>query len=545
MQNLIQTLRNLGPVRLAAIGAVVLGSVVFFAFLATHFANPGMSLLYGDLDPQDSGKIVGKLEALGVPYELRGDGRQILVPGERALRLRMVMAEEGLPVGGSIGYEIFDRGESLGTTSFVQNVNLVRALEGELARTIRSISQVQEARVHIVLPKRELFSRQQQEPSASVMLKTRGADRLSKSQVMAVQNMVAAAVSGLKPSRISVVDAFGRLLARAGGDGSEGDIGAAANDELRRAQESRLTRTIEEMLEQSIGVGKVRAQVAVEMDFDRLTTSSETYDPDGQVARSVQNVTENQQSSENDSASNVSVQNNLPDAKQDKGNQSKNQSRSARNEETTNFEISKTVKSLVRESGVMRRLSVGILVDGTYAADAGGQRTYQPRSQEELDKLASLVRSAIGLDQKRGDTLEIVNLRFAQTEQVAETMPPLFGLTKADYFRIAEIFVLAVVGILVILLVVRPLVMRTLEALPSALAAHREQALLADQSVDAPALAGPGDTGMSAEQVETMVDMAKVEGRVRQSTVKKISEVVSRHPEETISIIRQWMYKDA
>ena len=194
MQNLIQTLRNLGPVRLAAIGAVVLGSVMFFAFLATHFSNPSMSLLYGDLDPQDSGKIVGKLEALGVPYELRGDGRQILVPGERALRLRMVMAEEGLPVGGSIGYEIFDRGESLGTTSFVQNVNLVRALEGELARTIRSIQQVQEARVHIVLPKRELFSRQQQEPSASVMLKTRGADRLSKSQVMAVQNMVAAAV---------------------------------------------------------------------------------------------------------------------------------------------------------------------------------------------------------------------------------------------------------------------------------------------------------------------------------------------------------------
>jgi flagellar M-ring protein FliF len=299
------------------------------------------------------------------------------------------------------------------------------------------------------------------------------------------------------------------------------------------------------MLEQSIGAGKVRAQVAVEMDFDRLTTSSETYDPDGQVARSVQNVTENQQSSENDGASNVSVQNNLPDAKQDKGTQSKNQSRSARNEETTNFEISKTVKSLVRESGVMRRLSVGILVDGTYASDASGQRTYQPRSQEELDKLASLVRSAIGFDQKRGDTLEIVNLRFAQTEQLAETLPPLFGLTKADYFRIAEIFVLAVVGILVILLVVRPLVMRTLEALPSALASHREQALLADQSVDAPALAGPGGTGMSAEQVETMVDLAKVEGRVRQSTVKKISEIVSRHPEETISIIRQWMYKDA
>jgi len=482
---------------------------------------------------------------MGVPYELRGDGRQILVPGERTLRLRMMMAEDGLPVGGSIGYEIFDRSESLGTTSFVQNVNLVRALEGELGRTIRSIAQIQEARVHLVLPKRELFSRQQQEPSASVMLKTRGMDRLAKQEVMAIQNLVAAAVPGLKPSRISVIDAMGRLLARVGSEDGGDDIGAAANDEVRRAQESRLTRTIEELLEQSIGVGKVRAQVAVEMDFDRLTTSSETYDPDGQVARSVQNVSENQQSSDAANDSSVSVQNNLPDAKQNQANGTKNQNKSARSEETTNFEISKTVKSLVRESGVIRRLSVGVLVDGTYAKDANGQRVYQPRSQEELDKLATLVRSAIGFNAKRGDSLEIVNLRFAQTELAPEGTPPLFGLTKADYFRIAEIFVLAVVGILVILLVVRPLVLRTLEALPSALATHREQALLADQSVDTPALSGPQGTGMSSEQVDTMVDLAKVDGRVRQSTVKKISEIVARHPEETISIMRQWMYKDA
>lgn len=544
MQSLFQTLRNLGPARLAAIGTVVIGSIIFFAFLASHFSNPNMALLYGELDPQDSGKIIAKLEASGVPYELRGDGRQILVPAERALRLRMMMAEEGLPSGGSIGYEIFDRSESLGTTSFVQNVNLVRALEGELARTIRSVSQVQEARVHLVLPKRELFSRQQQEPSASVMLRSRGTERLSKAQVQAVQHLVAAAVPGLKPSRISVVDAHGRLLARAGAEGPDNEANAAANDELRRAHESRLTRTIEDLLEQSIGAGKVRAQVAVEMDFDRMTTSSETYDPDGQVARSVQNVTEDQQSTEAADNNAVSVQNNLPDAGQNQGNGAKNLSRSARNEETTNFEISKTVKSLVRESGVVRRLSVGVLIDGVYATE-NGQRTYQPRSQEELDKLAALVRSAIGFDQKRGDTLEIINLRFAQTEHPPDVSAPLFGLTKADYFRIAEIFVLAVVGILVILLVVRPLVMRTLEALPTALGPNREQALLADQSVDAPALAGPSATGMSSEQVETMVDLAKVEGRVRQSVVKKIGEIVARHPEETISIIRHWMYKDA
>ena len=549
MQGLGQTLRKLGVVRLVAMGGVAIGIVIFFVFLSTRLNTIDMSLLYSELDSGDSAKIISKLEAMGVPYKLRAGGQQIMVPSTKALRLRMTMAEAGLPNGGSVGYEIFDRSASLGVTNFVQNINLLRALEGELARTIRSLNDVQEARVHLVLPKRELFSRQRQEPSASVVVKTRGRQKLSKANVISIQHLVAAAVPSLKLSRISIIDGRGRLLARAGAEGEDGEFAAANNDEMQRSHEQHLIRTIEGLLEQSIGVGKVRAQVTAVMDFDRVTTQAETYDPDGQVVRSTQSVEESADSNDQSAKKSVSVSNGLPNSQNSRGGDASNTSRSTRTEETINYEISKTVKSHVRETGSVRRLSIAVLVDGTYSNKPDGSQTYQPRSQAELDKLAKLVSSAVGLDAKRGDALEIINMRFVNgLDEDIGLAPPLFGLTKADYFRIAEIFVLSAVGILVILLVVRPLVSRTLEALPSALATA-EQSLLAAASADAPALAGPKDTGIgafdSAEPIDDGIDVAQIEGQVRASSLKKIEEIVERHPEETVGIIRQWMNQDS
>ena len=528
-------------------GGVAIGLVAFFIFLTLRLNTAQMSLLFAELDPNDSGKIVAQLETSGVPFQLRANGRQILVPSDQVLRLRMSMAESGLPNGGSIGYEIFDKSEGLGTTNFVQNINLVRALEGELSRTIRAINKVEEARVHLVMPKRELFSRQKQEPSASVVVKTQGHIKLPKAQVLAIQHLIAAAVPGLSPRRISIIDGRGRLLARAGEEDPEGEIVAEDADEMRQAYENRLLRAVEALLEQSVGLGNVRAQVSVEMDFDRISTSTESYDPDGQVVRSTQSVEETANSTDKTSQSTVSVGNNLPDSDSEADNGS-SASRSNRTEETVNYEITKTVKSHVRESGMVRRLSVAVLVNGTYKPDEEGNRIYQPRTKEEMDKLTVLVRSAIGFDEKRGDKVELINLRFTNPDDlIAPREGPLFGLTKSDYFRIGEIFVLAIVGILVILLVVRPLIARTLDALPSALEAAKERTLLSDQSEDAPALAGPTGTGVSGplpDEPESMIDLDRVEGRVKASTLKKIAEIVERHPEETVGIIRQWMYAE-
>ncbi len=424
---------------------------------------------------------------------------------------------------------------------------MVRALEGELARTIRAINKVDEARVHLVMPKRELFSRRKQEPSASVIVKTQRHVKLAKAQVLAIQHLIAAAVPGLSPRRISIVDGRGRLLARPGEADADGEILAEDADEMRQGYEKRLIRTVEALIERSVGLGNVRAQVSVEMDFDRISTNTESYDPDGQVVRSTQSVEESSNSADKAGQSAVSVGSNLPDANAN-GEDGSSSSASTRTEETVNYEITKTVTTHVRESGTVRRLSVAVLVNGTFKRNGEGDLIYQPRTKEEIDKLATLVRSAIGFDAKRGDTVELINMRFSNPDDMNAVLEgPLFGLTKSDYFRIGEIFVLAIVGILVILLVVRPLVARTLDALPSALEAAKERTLLADQTEDAPALAGPTGTGVSgplADEPESMINLDQVEGRVRASTLKKIGEIVERHPEETVGIIRQWMYAE-
>ncbi|HEX9701848.1 MAG TPA: flagellar basal-body MS-ring/collar protein FliF, partial [Rhodospirillales bacterium] len=285
MDTIFQALRNLGPMRLAVMGAVLMGMVGFFVFLATRLATPSMVLLYGDLDTSDSAQIVNKLEAQKIPFELRQGGTQIMVPGDKALRLRLSLADQGLPSGGSIGYEIFNDQKTIGTTNFVQNVNLVRALEGELSRTIQTISAVKSVRVHLVLPQRELFSRERQQPSASITLRMGSAARLEKEQIAAIQHMVAAAVPGLIPARVSIIDNKGKLLAR-GFEEDPGDSMASKAEERRRATESRLARTIEALLEKTVGSGKVRAEVKAEMDFDRVSTTDEKFDPDGQVVRS-------------------------------------------------------------------------------------------------------------------------------------------------------------------------------------------------------------------------------------------------------------------
>jgi flagellar M-ring protein FliF len=361
VNGLALTLRNLGPVRLGAMAAVAAVTIGFFVFLTTRIAAPGFGLLYSDLDLRDSSQIVQKLESLNVPYQIRGDGAQILVPTDQVARLRMTMAEQGLPHGGSVGYELFDKSDAFGTSSFVQNVNHVRALEGELARTIGSISLVQSARVHLVLPRRELFSRERQEPSASIVVKLRGAERLGKRQVAAIQHLVASAIPDLKPARVSVVDSDGNLLARGDGDSADGFSSAGA-EEMRIAYENRLARNVEELIERSVGPGKARVDVHVDMDFDRITTNSESFDPNGQVVRSTQTVNENSDSGDAGEPS-VSVANNLPN-NQSAATTTGAKSRSGRNEETINYEITKTVRSQVREAGVVRRLSVAALIDG-------------------------------------------------------------------------------------------------------------------------------------------------------------------------------------
>ena len=538
----------MGPMRLGIMGAVMIGLVGFFVFLVSQIGAPDMKRLYGELDSRDANKIISELSSMGIRYETRKGGTEIYVPSDQANRALLQLADKGLPGGGTIGYEIFDKQETLGTTNFIQNVNLVRALEGELAKTIQTLSAVKSARVHLVLPKRELFSRQKQEPSASVVLSMKGAKRLESEQVTAIQHLVATAVPGLNPNHISVVDNKGKLLAGSFDDKDSVSSLAIKADQRRRAIEARLTRTIEELLERTAGFGKVRAEVNVEMDFDRVTTQEENYNPDGQVVRSTQNVEQTSSSKDAEGQPPVSVGTNLPDPNVQSSDSANSTAAETRTEETVNYEISKTVKNHIREAGIIKRLSVAVLVDGKRAPDQKGDPKYQPRSNAEMELFATLVKGAIGFNQERGDTVEVINMEFAEFVPQEEPLDLLiFGLTKNDVFKFAELLVYIILALLVILMVIRPLLSRALEGMPSAQATGEQ--LLADHTAGRPALAGPGsgvpapsEMGQEEEDVEELIDIDRVEGRVKASSIKKVGEIVDKHPEEALSILRAWMH---
>lgn len=562
MNGLLQTLRGLGPVRLAAMGGVTLLMIGFFIYLMSRLSAPDMALLYSDLDVRDSGSVAQLLEEAQIPYRSDAGGTTLMVPSSEVDRARLLAAEQGLPNGGSIGYELFDQSDGFGTTNFMQNLNRVRALEGELARTIGTINGVRQARVHLVLPERQLFSREADEPRASVFLRLDRAS-LGGEQVQSIQFLVAAAVSRLDPQNISIVDDRGNLLARGVGSDDTAYL-MENNDELQRQTEARLTRTVEDLLAGILGFGKVRAQVSVDMDFDRVNLTEERFDPEGSVLRSSQFITEESQSNEAGGVDPVTVASNLPEQDGEAsggglGGASASDS-SERTEEVNNFEVSRVVQNTVRDSGIVRRLSVAVLVDGTYRTDPEtGETEYVARTPEELAELEALVRAAVGFDDTRGDVIEVSNLPFVQGDETLFEDQALFlGMSKDDLFRLAEMLVLGIVAVLVILLVVRPLLMRVLDGGDGQAASDEEDefALLTDQGALQRALSGPGPAQLTGpggqmmleggddEEIDNMINLSQVEGRVRASSIKKIGEIVDKHPEEAVSIIRTWMYQE-
>lgn len=541
--------------RLAAIGFVAVALLGFFMFLTTRITSAPMAVLFTELEQPDAAAIAGKLEGMKVPYEVSADGKTVKVPSDQVGKARMALAGEGLPKGGSIGYEIFDQKEGFGTTSFVQNLNHLRALEGELARTISTLGPVMSARVHLVLPQRELFSRTETSASASVFLKLRGATQITREQIAAIQNLIAAAVPQLQPNRISIVDDKGNLLARPTDNANASTVNTN-QDELRASFEQAQARKIEDLLAQTLGYGRVRAQVSAELDFDRITTQSEIYDPESQVVRSQQQVTEeNANKDGGGGAGAASVSSNLPGSLGQTAPEGEaTGSSSNRSEQTLNYEINKTVRSQVHEAGKVRRLSVAVVVDGSYKTGEDKKQEYVPRTPEEMEQIKSLVRSAVSFNPARGDTLEVANMRFFQPDEptMNDAINRMFGMATEDLFRLmpfVQTIVLGGLGFLIIFLIARPLLRHALDSVRS----MQEEQANALTGGGIPQLSGPGSTlnrelmseAAEAESaIEQMIDISRVEGRVKASSIRKVGEIVEKHPEESVSILRNWMYQE-
>jgi flagellar M-ring protein FliF len=541
LQSLVGFLKGLGASRLMAMVAVTAALIGFFAFVIMRVTTPQMTTLFTDLSLEDSSAITKDLERQAIPYELRNDGAVIMVPKDKVTRLRMKLAEGGLPKGGGVGYEIFDKSDALGTTSFVQNINHLRALEGELARTIRAIDRIQAARVHLVLPERPLFSRETPEPSASIVVRVRGA--LEPQQIRAIRHLVASAVNGLKPQRVSIVDEAGQLLA----DGAGGDTDNAAGDDRRTAYEKRMRNEVEAIVSSVVGTGRARVQLSADFDYNKVTQTSDKFDPEGRVLRSSQTREESSATAENNGQ--VTVNNELPgNQRQDTATPARDQSK--KTEETNNYEISHTTKTEVTEAGRVNRISVAVLVDGSYSKNEKGEMVYQERGKAELDRIATLVRSAIGFDQKRGDQVEVVNLKFAEAPAVAPLAEPtgLLGMlqfTKDDVMYVIELGVMMLLSLVVLFMVIRPLVKRILasEEVPSLTGAGSVPALT-DGSSQADGAGGqslvPGSNATAQ-----LIDVAQVQGQVHAQSVHRVGELAERNPNETASIVRQWLSEPA
>lgn len=551
MNGILELVNRLGPQRLVAMGAVTLALIGFFAFVMTRVSSPAMTVLFSDVSMNDSNAITRDLDNRGVKYEIKQDGSTILVPKDAATKLRLEFAGKGLPAGGSVGYEIFDKADTFSATSFVQGINQVRALEGELARTIKGIDRVAQARVHLALPEKKLFDREKQDPRASIILNVRG--ELDAGQIRAIRHLVASAVPGLKPEFISIVDETGRLLAD--GAGNANDTAALAQDK-QMAFERRLKTQVEDIVASVVGRGRARVQLTADMDFNRVQQVTDTFDPEGRVVRSTQTRTENQQSQEAKDGQ-VSVANELPGGA-GQGANAQQRDQTQRSEEVTNFEISKTTKTEIIEAGRVKKLAVAVLVDGTYAAGANGQTDYKPRNSDELERIATLVRSAIGFDRSRGDQLEVVNLRFAEGPAVTSgpqqsLAEQLLSLSREDVLHMIELAVFAVLTLLVMLLVVRPLLramgIESKKKDGEAAAAGPApvsglQSVIAASGMGAnPALPAPGADGLApaANSNVAAANAASIQAALHQSAVDSLGKIVQDNPAESTAIIRGWV----
>ncbi|MGF1457238.1 MAG: flagellar basal-body MS-ring/collar protein FliF [Alphaproteobacteria bacterium] len=556
----LKNMRALGDKRLVFLGALGLAMVLLIVLMAYTVSRPQFSLLYTDLQPEDAASIVAEIERMGVPVRISPDGTRIEVPEPQVSRVRLDLAGRGLPASGTTGYEIFDEQGSLGLTSFMQQVNRVRALEGELARTVQSLEAVKAARVHLVLSERDAFTRERTEPSASVVVRVQRGGALGRAQAQTIRHLVAAAVPGLEVTRVTVLDARGNtVLAEDQGVFQ----GTGAWSDQASTIEASLTSAIERLLIPRLGANNVRVQAHVDLSMEREVVREQIFDPARTALRSSQVVEETEESRERSSDEATTVEQNLPEADIPIGDAGTNRNDLYRTEETTNYEVSSVARERVREPGEVKRITVAVMVNGSWAPGGDGTPVYTPRTNEELKQIGALVKSAIGFDEARGDRVTIENLEFVNLESALPPVAdvPVTEVLSRNIVTLIQWLVLLILSVLILMVGVRPVIARLLEAMPA-----RDEpaaAALDTPSQEARALPQPDSAASQVPQLEAMsdgravatasVDMAleqmmelrAVKGEVRASSIRKLGQIVDENPEEMLAIMRSWIHEEA
>ncbi len=397
LSNLMDYVSRMTTSQVMMLFGVLAGSIVGIVLVVGWLGNVSYTPLYSNLDESEAGEVISYLSDQKIPYNLSNGGKTIEIPTDDVYKTRISLASQGLPRGGIIGYSIFDQ-NNLGMTDFLQNLNFRRALEGELTRTIMQLNEVKVARVHIVMPKERLFKKDSKAATASVLLKLRGgSSTLSKHQIQGISHLVASSVEGLKPSNISIIDYNGNLLT----SGSESDPLAGLSSsqlEVRKQVEVYLQEKAQSMMDDVLGTGNAVIRVTADLNFQQIERTSEIYDANSPSIRSEERV-----------KSTLTTN--------DKSDETNESSQDDKNETViTNYELNKTVEHLVNAVGSIERISIAVMVDGTYLpqenADGETEMIYQPRPQEELDRLSAIVKNSVGFDSQRNDQIEMINIAF-------------------------------------------------------------------------------------------------------------------------------------
>jgi flagellar M-ring protein FliF len=569
VQGLLENLAALGQRKLAIMAATG-GAVLLVLLLGLGVvARPDYAPLYSNLSVTSANSIEATLANAGFKVQLSEDGSSVLVPRSDGARARMVLAETGVPIDGDPGWELFDENSGLAMNSFLQKINRVRAMEGELARSIQTLDCISSARVHLVLPDREPFSREAPAPRGSIIVRPEPGRTVTRQQAIAVRTLVASAVAELELARVTVLSASGETILAEGGDGdSQSSLQSA-----KTGIEDRLALEIQNILTARVGAGNARVRVNVDLTTQREVIVEQSFDPDQQVVRSTENRTENQSGTENDG--NVGVENNIPEALADGDGQGGTTSNRSEADEVVQYEIGNTRREIVREAGEVRRMTVAVLVNGIYNVE-GSDVAYAERTPEELARLTELVKSAVGFEEARGDSVSVDSMRFMDysmdlgdpidmtiTQQLTENMVPI----------IRGLLGLLIVA-LVLILGVRPMLRRLAE--PEQIAAPEEAtALTADGetgdpdlleqqnsqgkpramlSSDLPDSLNPNraaanamvDTGYDDGGLEPeYVTKQGIRGGLHKRNIDRIQKLADERPEDVLRVLRSWLLTEA
>jgi flagellar M-ring protein FliF len=560
VESFFQALQRFGIGRLTAILGAGAGVAAVLASVLLHVGAQPEALLYSNLDLKEAQQITADLDQAGIKYQLKGDGSTVMVDRDSVDKARLLLAGKGLPTAGSVGYEIFDNAPTLGQTEFVQNLDNQRALEGELARTIMKVQGITSARVHLVMPKRELFEDEAGKPTASVLVGLSGSE-LTGDQVRAIRNLIAGAVPNLKADDVTLLDDRGHALALGGEDDNLSGVDAQHKSEVEESLRKRLQSVVEGI----VGPGAARVMVTAQLDPSSVTKEDVEYNPDGQVVRTQQTGETKDGNSEGGTNGATTASANIPGGAAPAGSSGANTSTSSQTTETTQYEISNTKTTTVTAPGEIKKLNVSVAVDDLDipAKDGKAPDTFQKRPDADMQKIHDLVAAAAGIDTTRGDQLQVINVRFNHNVDAfgLGAKKSMLDFDKNDLMRGAEMAVLVLVALLTIFMVARPLLkfinggtagnylaaansggQLAMAAGPAGGHAAGLSAVTAGGSSPLSISGGSGGGIVPVQEQDQRIDIARIEGQVKASSVKKVSEFVDRHPEESLSILRGWLH---